>query len=138
MSGIYNPSPQRVPPPQAPQYATRGDKLVVVMVGLPARGKSYIASRLSQYISFFYGSPCKVFNVSNYRREMAGAYQPASFFEDSNADALALRIKVRVEAAEAGARNHGGHPACPHPTPPWAPRSLARLARRRETRRWPT
>ena len=37
-------------------------------VGLPARGKSYITRRVSQYINFFYGTPIKVFNVGDVRR----------------------------------------------------------------------
>lgn len=41
-------------------FATRSDKIVCVLVGLPARGKSYIARRLAQYVSFFYSTPCKV------------------------------------------------------------------------------
>ena len=41
-----NPYPQTWGPPTS--YATRSDKIVCVMVGLPARGKSYIARRLSQ------------------------------------------------------------------------------------------
>lgn len=66
------------------------------MVGLPARGKSYISQRLSQYISFFYGTPCKVFNVGDYRRQLAGAFQPASFYDPDNAEAM----QVRKEASE--------------------------------------
>jgi len=50
-------------------FATRSDKLVCVMVGLPARGKSYIARRLAQYLSFFYSTPCRVFDVVTYSRQ---------------------------------------------------------------------
>lgn len=37
--------------------ATRSDKIVCVLVGLPARGKSFIARRLAKYVSFFYSMP---------------------------------------------------------------------------------
>ena len=40
-----NPFPQSWGPPTT--YATRSDKIIIVMVGLPARGKSYISRRLS-------------------------------------------------------------------------------------------
>ncbi|KAL1524386.1 hypothetical protein AB1Y20_019281 [Prymnesium parvum] len=60
-----NPYPQSWGPPTT--YATRSDKIIVVMVGLPGRGKSYISRRLSHYISFFYGAPCKVFSISSYK-----------------------------------------------------------------------
>jgi len=72
------------------------------MVGLPARGKSYISRRLSQYLSFFYNVPCKLFNVGDYRRKAAGnAFQAADFFDTGNEHALALRR----EASEAAMRD---------------------------------
>jgi hypothetical protein len=71
------------------------------MVGLPARGKSYISRRLSQYIAFFYGAPTKVFNVGDYRRkEAAGAFQSADFFDESNAEAVAVRRRASKDALE--------------------------------------
>ncbi|KAJ3265695.1 hypothetical protein HDU77_004225 [Chytriomyces hyalinus] len=44
-----------------------GPKLVIVMCGLPARGKSYICKKLSKYLSWC-GFKTKVFNVGNRRR----------------------------------------------------------------------
>ncbi|KAI8614301.1 6-phosphofructo-2-kinase-domain-containing protein [Chytriomyces sp. MP71] len=44
-----------------------GPKLVIVMCGLPARGKSYICKKLSKYLSWC-GFRTKVFNVGNRRR----------------------------------------------------------------------
>ena len=69
-SAPYNPHPQKFLPPAA--YSTKSDKIICVLVGLPARGKSYISRRLSQFLSFFYGVPCKLFNVGEYRRDKAG------------------------------------------------------------------
>ncbi|KAJ2795910.1 6-phosphofructo-2-kinase, partial [Coemansia helicoidea] len=45
-------------------------KLVVVMVGLPARGKSYIVKKLKRYLSWL-GFQTKIFNVGD-RRRLAG------------------------------------------------------------------
>jgi Mrp family chromosome partitioning ATPase len=42
-------------------------KLAVVMVGLPARGKSYTARRIERYLSWL-GYRTGVFNVGEYRR----------------------------------------------------------------------
>ena len=67
-------------------FSTKSDK-IIVMVGLPARGKSYISRRLSQYLSFFYNVPCKMFNVGDYRR--GGKRLRAEFFNTNNATAMA-------------------------------------------------
>eukprot|EP00308_Calcidiscus_leptoporus_P011290 CAMPEP_0119395008 /NCGR_PEP_ID=MMETSP1334-20130426/131720_1 /TAXON_ID=127549 /ORGANISM="Calcidiscus leptoporus, Strain RCC1130" /LENGTH=78 /DNA_ID=CAMNT_0007418413 /DNA_START=42 /DNA_END=275 /DNA_ORIENTATION=- len=72
--------------------------MVIVMVGLPARGKSYISRRLSQYLSFFYGVPCKVFNVGNYRRQYAGAFQTSDFFDPKNQAAVSARTQASTAA----------------------------------------
>jgi broad specificity phosphatase PhoE/predicted kinase len=69
--------------------------LVVVMVGLPARGKSWMARHLARYIAWT-GTPTRVFNVGDYRRAAAGAKVPASFFAPDNADG----VRARREAAD--------------------------------------
>lgn len=53
------------------------------MVGLPARGKTYVARRVARYLSWL-GHPTRVFNVGAYRREIHGAYQPHEFFDPDN------------------------------------------------------
>jgi broad specificity phosphatase PhoE/predicted kinase len=64
--------------------------LAVVMVGLPARGKTYMARKLARYLSWT-GYQTEVFNVGNYRREQFGAQVPASFFDPTNPDGLQSR-----------------------------------------------
>ena len=64
--------------------------LAVVMVGLPARGKTYIARKLARYLDWT-GYRATVFNVGNYRRERFGAQVPASFFDPTNDDGLTRR-----------------------------------------------
>ncbi|RCI11927.1 hypothetical protein L249_4212 [Ophiocordyceps polyrhachis-furcata BCC 54312] len=46
-------------------------KLVIVMVGLPARGKSYITKKLQRYLSW-QQHDSRIFNVGNRRRNAAG------------------------------------------------------------------
>ena len=92
-----------------------GDRLLIVLVGLPARGKSYIGRKLQSYLNWR-GNECQIFNVGKYRRQVASGgcggrrgggskdesgsssrspssstKQDASFFDDSNREAARLR-----------------------------------------------
>lgn len=49
-----------------------GAKLVVIMVGLPARGKSYITKKIQRYLSW-QQHETRIFNVGNRRRIAASA-----------------------------------------------------------------
>ncbi|EDQ86918.1 uncharacterized protein MONBRDRAFT_38173 [Monosiga brevicollis MX1] len=51
------------------------DRLVVVMVGLPARCKTFIARKLENYFNFI-GQPARVFNVGDRRRDVRLARVP--------------------------------------------------------------
>ena len=73
------------------------NRLVVAMVGLPARGKSYIASKIATYLNWL-DTPCQVFNVGSYRRRLCGAQLPSNFFDPSNLQAETERMKA-AEAA---------------------------------------
>ena len=50
-----------------------GSKLVVVMVGLPARGKSYITKKLARYLNWLQHDT-RIFNVGERRRVVAGGH----------------------------------------------------------------
>lgn len=63
------------------------------MVGLPARGKTHIARRLTRYLSWL-GYRTRVFNVGNYRRARLGSRKDHSFFDPDNAEARAARAEV--------------------------------------------
>ncbi len=60
-----------------------GQKLAVVMVGLPARGKTFVARKLQGYLSWL-GYRTLSVNVGDYRRARAGARQPAAYFAPDN------------------------------------------------------
>lgn len=77
----------------------REDKVVLVMVGLPARGKSFLAQKLCRYLRWL-GRDARVFNVGNYRRERVGQHKPASFFDPSNSEGTAARQRVALEALD--------------------------------------
>ncbi|KAJ2856357.1 6-phosphofructo-2-kinase, partial [Coemansia erecta] len=59
-------------------------KLVVVMVGLPARGKSYIVKKLKRYLSWL-GFQTKIFNVGD-RRRLAGSIDDYEESADNTRD----------------------------------------------------
>jgi len=82
----------------APQ-PQRGGKIVVVMVGLPARGKTFIARKVARYLSWL-GHKTRVFNVGAYRRERVGSHQHHSFFDHSNPAGNAARLEVAMMALD--------------------------------------
>lgn len=69
--------------------------LVLVMVGLPARGKTYIARKVSRFLNWL-GYRARVFNIGDYRRALLGANHNAAFFDPHNVDG----IKVRGDMAD--------------------------------------
>jgi broad specificity phosphatase PhoE/predicted kinase len=71
----------------------RAVRLVLVMVGLPARGKTHIARRVARYLSWL-GYSTRVFNVGNYRREKLGSQQPHAFFDPDNVEGRTQRAEV--------------------------------------------
>ncbi|KAF5298915.1 hypothetical protein FQR65_LT09568 [Abscondita terminalis] len=72
---------------------------VIAMVGLPARGKTYISKKLSRYLNWI-GINTRVFNLGEYRRHATTAYQSHEFFRQDNAEAMAIRNRCAVEALE--------------------------------------
>ncbi|KAK5382298.1 6-phosphofructo-2-kinase [Exophiala xenobiotica] len=52
-----------------------GAKLIIIMVGLPARGKSYIVKKIARYLNWLQ-HPTRIFNVGDRRRVAAGLGKP--------------------------------------------------------------
>jgi broad specificity phosphatase PhoE/adenylylsulfate kinase-like enzyme len=73
--------------------ASKEQKIVLVLVGLPARGKSYIARKLSRYLRWR-GHETRVFNVGTYRRELVGAQKSHDFFDPENLEGSRERRRV--------------------------------------------
>jgi len=112
-SSYHNPSPQQPPgdptgrnpvllnvAPKDAKSGTTQEKFVVIMVGLPARGKTHIARRLARYLNFFHGVPTKIFNVGEYRRIMCGERLPPSFFDHKDEENLRMRNAACKEAVK--------------------------------------
>ena len=54
-----------------------GSKLVIVMVGLPARGKSYVTKKIARYLNWLQHDT-RIFNVGERRRVAAGGLAPSA------------------------------------------------------------
>lgn len=74
-------------------------KVVLAMVGLPARGKSYISKAIVRYLNFC-GCPTRLFNAGNLRRESGKSGVDANFFDQKNADAKRLRDEMAMECLD--------------------------------------
>ncbi|XP_040379773.1 6-phosphofructo-2-kinase/fructose-2,6-bisphosphatase isoform X2 [Oryza brachyantha] len=74
-------------------------KLAIVLVGLPARGKTFTAAKLTRYLRWL-GHETRHFNVGKYRRLKHGANQSADFFRDDNPEGIEARNEVAALAME--------------------------------------
>lgn len=107
------------PPLQRRKLTKNSTRLVIALVGLPARGKSFVSRKLLHYLNWT-GCKCQIFNVGRYRREAYATLQestasstaaPAStaaatdprkqkgacdadFFDSNNKQAAELRERV--------------------------------------------
>ncbi|KAG8554499.1 hypothetical protein GDO81_003812 [Engystomops pustulosus] len=70
---------------------------MIIMVGLPARGKTYISKKLTRYLNWI-GTPTKVFNVGQYRREAVQTYKNYEFFRSDNQEAMKIRKQCALNA----------------------------------------
>ncbi|VVA16546.1 PREDICTED: 6-phosphofructo-2-kinase/fructose-2 [Prunus dulcis] len=71
--------------------------LAIVLVGLPARGKTFTAAKLTRYLRWL-GHDTKHFNVGKYRRLKHGANQNADFFRADNREGMEARNEVAALA----------------------------------------
>ncbi|XP_038980244.1 6-phosphofructo-2-kinase/fructose-2,6-bisphosphatase isoform X2 [Phoenix dactylifera] len=74
-------------------------RLAIVLVGLPARGKTFTAAKLTRYLRWL-GHETKHFNVGKYRRLKHGTNQSADFFRADNPEGLEARNEVAALAMD--------------------------------------
>ncbi|XP_014348046.1 6-phosphofructo-2-kinase/fructose-2,6-bisphosphatase 2 isoform X1 [Latimeria chalumnae] len=79
-------------------YMTNSPTLIV-MIGLPARGKTYMSKKLTRYLNWI-GVPTKVFNLGVYRREAVKSYKSYDFFRHDNEEAMKIRKQCALVALE--------------------------------------
>lgn len=80
-------------------FSTMQRKLILVMVGLPARGKSYIVKMLVRYLQWT-GISAKVFNVGEFRRKLGLSGVDKSFFEANNVEGAKTREKMAAQVLD--------------------------------------
>ncbi|KAH8519942.1 hypothetical protein Peur_001719 [Populus x canadensis] len=73
--------------------------LAIVLVGLPARGKTFTAAKLTRYLRWL-GHDTKHFNVGKYRRLKHGSNQSADFFRADNPEGMEARNEVAALAMD--------------------------------------
>ncbi|PSS09503.1 Fructose-2,6-bisphosphatase [Actinidia chinensis var. chinensis] len=73
--------------------------LAIVLVGLPARGKTFTAAKLTRYLRWL-GHDTKHFNVGKYRRLKHGVNQSAEFFSGDNTEGMEARNEVAALAMD--------------------------------------
>uniref|UniRef100_A0A672SBY6 6-phosphofructo-2-kinase/fructose-2,6-bisphosphatase 2 n=1 Tax=Sinocyclocheilus grahami TaxID=75366 RepID=A0A672SBY6_SINGR len=75
---------------------------MIVMIGLPARGKTYMSKKLTRYLNWI-GVPTKVFNLGVYRREAVKAYKSSDFFRHDNKECALVALQdVKIYLNEEG------------------------------------
>uniref|UniRef100_A0A914D0L7 6-phosphofructo-2-kinase domain-containing protein n=1 Tax=Acrobeloides nanus TaxID=290746 RepID=A0A914D0L7_9BILA len=74
---------------------------VIALVGLPARGKTYISHKLCRYLNWI-GIKTRAFNVGDYRRQACDFEKEglADFFDHSNERAVRIRDECARHAME--------------------------------------
>ncbi|XP_046969157.1 6-phosphofructo-2-kinase/fructose-2,6-bisphosphatase-like isoform X1 [Vanessa cardui] len=73
--------------------------LLIALVGLPARGKSQLAHRLSRHLNWN-GESTKVFDCSEYRRRHMALYGSHDIFRADNQQGSAIRRQSAREAVQ--------------------------------------
>merc|ERR1719367_2642376 len=100
-AAAVTPHASRMPSKQSVREILTPDALgiVLVMVGLPARGKSFISKKLERFLQWR-GLRTQMFNVGTYRRDSTAPEQSgrSSFFDAHNAKARNLREEAATAA----------------------------------------
>lgn len=88
-------------PLRASRHRSERSQLVIIMVGLPGRGKTFLCNKLVCYLSWL-GHTTKLFNVGSYRRLQRGEHevQDAAFFGRDNEKGRETRQRALYAALE--------------------------------------
>lgn len=97
----YNPEPTTMPPPSAGLAGAIGERHVICFVGLPARGKQFMAERLCRYLKFFHGAQCQIFDLADEKysadADLGDALSKYLEEEDETATTQLLRSREGID-----------------------------------------
>ncbi|ETW06822.1 hypothetical protein H310_02967 [Aphanomyces invadans] len=83
------------PVSMANESQQRSGKLLIVLVGLPGRGKTFLGHILARHLTWM-GHATKVFNVSEYRRTIVKAEVTHHFWDPDNTSDSQKRAEIGV------------------------------------------
>ncbi len=80
-------------------FTPEATKLVLVLVGLPARGKTFVSRKLARYLNWL-GFSARTFNIGDYRRRKLGTHHRHDFFDPANVEGNRLRNELATAALD--------------------------------------
>jgi len=80
-------------------FSPEKTRLILVLVGLPARGKTYIGRKMARYLAWL-GFAARVFNIGDYRRTRLGRHHRHDFFDPANVEGNRLRNELAALALD--------------------------------------
>lgn len=80
-------------------FTPEATRLVLVLVGLPARGKTFIGRKMARYLNWL-GFSARVFNIGDYRRKKLGTHHRHDFFDPNNVEGNRLRNELAGQALD--------------------------------------
>jgi broad specificity phosphatase PhoE len=94
-----NPQPTTMPPPSAQLAGLLGKRQVISFIGLPARGKPFLAERLCHYMSFFHGVRCRTFDISEKQYHDDNVlFDHLTSFLESEDEAASCQVMAAIHA----------------------------------------
>lgn len=80
-------------------YTPDSKGVIIIMVGLPARGKSFVSMRLVRFLQWT-GTEARVFNVGKHRRKTETGVQDAAYFDPTSAASVSRRDQLASEVCD--------------------------------------
>lgn len=71
----------------------KSGKLMIFLVGLPGRGKTFIGHILARHLTWM-GHQSKIVNTGEYRRKMVGATVSSDFWDPQNTESADIRTEI--------------------------------------------